>query len=336
MAELLLCDNTCSAIRLLHTGASCCCCWSYVFCNSGFFVLYCVIMTTCQWWKIKRELCKTWGGIVGEWQRPVLPVLSAPGRGLFFSCVFSFTRHALVVQLAVCYSASKSHAPPCFSRSSPLPLVVIVFFLHFLETLVLSLCQNLQSLPANWCWTRKCFCLWVTRQEVSGWKVWNFFPPPTTSHESDCLIGQIYCKSRGSQVFGTFILRFSPKKLNMRHQICVWKKVKLCIYRYPYMYQLLVSAGILVIKLLCAVSCSHVHAGTGSPFHIIIRSTMLICGSCSRQCYSHRSVIFSYKPHHSKAFRTRKGILHPSLNMCSCIQSVSKRSVQFYQDRTMI
>lgn len=144
-------------------------------------------------------------------------MLSAPVRehwpGLFFLFVFSFTRHVLVVQLAVCYSASKSHTPPCFSCSSPLPNVVIVV-LYFPETLVLSLSQNLQSLPANWCWTRKCLCLWVTRQEVSSWKAWNFFPPPTTSHDSDCLMGQIYCNCRGSQVFGTFVLKFSPKKQN--------------------------------------------------------------------------------------------------------------------------
>lgn len=174
---------------LLHTGASCCVA-AEVLCfetlDSSRF--YCVITTAGEWWKIQRECCKTWGKILGEWQmacsRLALPECSLPlweaWPGLLFLICVLFHKARFrcpVSHFLLCFQ--KPHATLFFFCSSSLPLVVIVV-LYFPETSVLSLSQNLQSLPANWCWARKCFCLWFTRQEVSSWKAWNFFPPPTT------------------------------------------------------------------------------------------------------------------------------------------------------------
>lgn len=176
-----------------------------------------VITPACQWWKIKREFHKTLGEILGELQmagsRLALPDTLWPcervARPLFLICVL-FHKARCKCPVSICYSAPKSHTHPCFSSSSPCRLVVIVV-LYFPEKLMLSLSQHLQSLPAHWCWTRKCLCLWVTGQEVLSWKDWNFFLPLTTSRESDCLIRQIYGNYRASQVFGAFTLKFSPR-----------------------------------------------------------------------------------------------------------------------------
>lgn len=129
MWQYLFCNMTVACRSVLL-----CCCWSYVFCNSGFFTLYYVIMTACQWWKIDRAFCKTWGETLGEWQmacsRLAPPECSLPLWESTGQASFSY-RHVLVVQLAFCCSASHRHTPPCFSYSSPLPLVAVVVFISW-------------------------------------------------------------------------------------------------------------------------------------------------------------------------------------------------------------